>query len=298
MSVPDSLAPRRAMNLRLRILSPGVKKQVKEKVSSSGVAILIDGENMVADHLPQILSEAEKLGDVTIKRVYGNWTTHNFHRHWSAPVIQYALEPIHHIEAKSGYNGSDIALAIGAMDILHTHSVKNFCLVTSDSDYTPLVMRLRADGCTVYGFGRPNTPEILKKAFTKFFPTAGHEPIIPESAQRKEVTPQFINLTNGASTHVSNLSTDVSRLTDLFIRAYHSTVTSTANNDGWVPISLFGRQLLQLDARYKEPFGNMNLTALVKLRSDLLETRLLNPDAQIEIRLIPQSDRNRELKPL
>jgi len=290
MSVTDPLTPRRAMNMRLRFLSHGAKKQFKEQLSSSGVALLIDGENMVADHLPHILSEAEKLGEITIKRVYGNWTTYNFHRHWSDPVIQYALEPIHHIEAKSGSNGSDIALVIGAMDILHSHAVKNFCLVTSDSDYTPLVMRLRAGGCTVYGFGRPNTPEILKKAFTKFFPTAAYEPVIPESTQKREPAPQIISHTNEALTDARELPASVSNLTDLFTRAYHSSKAVTAAIDGWIPVQLFGNQLIQLDARYKEPFGNMTLTRLIKLRSDLLETRLPHPNAQIEVRLKTGSD--------
>ena len=287
MSVTDSLPPRRAMNMRLRILSQGVKKQVKQQVSTSGVALLVDGENMVADHLPFILSEAEKLGEITIKRVYGNWTTYNFYRHWNDPMIQYALEPIHHIEARSGCNGSDIALVIGAMDILHSHAVKNFCLVTSDSDYTPLVMRLRAAGCTVYGFGRPNTPEILKKAFTKFFPTAGYEPAIPESAQKKEPAPQSNShiQTNGIAPQTREPRADVSSLTDLFTRAYQSSKALAFDNDGWIPIQLFGNQLIQLDANYKEPFGNMTLTRLIKLRADLLETRLPRPDAQIQVRL-------------
>ena len=292
MSVTDSLPPRRAMNMRLRILAQGAKKQVKQQVSTGGVALLIDGENMVADHLPHILKEAEKLGEITIRRVYGNWTTYNFHRHWSDPVIQFALEPIHHIEAKSGCNGSDIALVIGAMDILHSHAVKNFCLVTSDSDYTPLVMRLRAEGCAVYGFGRPNTPEILKKAFTKFFPTAAYEPAIPESTQRKEPAPQANGhtTTNGTSSLVREPRADVSRLTDLFTKAYHSSKALTIDADGWVPIQLFGNQLIQLDANYKEPFGNMTLTRLIKLRSDLLETRLPRPDAQIQVRLKTPGD--------
>lgn len=287
MSITDPPTPRRAMNMRLRILSPGAKTQVKEQVSSS-VALLIDGENMVAHHLPQILSEAEKLGEITIKRVYGNWTTYNFHRHWSDPVIQFAFEPIHHIEAKSGSNGSDIALVIGAMDILHSHAVKNFCLVTSDSDYTPLVMRLRADGCTVYGFGRPNTPEILKKAFTKFFSTMEYEPPIPESTQKKEPAPQITNHThtNGTATSTRELPASISNLTDLFTRAYQSSLAlSSVTADGWIPVQLFGNQLIQLDAKYKEPFGNMSLTKLIKLRSDLLETRLPHPTAQIEVRL-------------
>lgn len=287
MSVTDALPPRRAMNMRLRILSQGAKKQVKQQVSTAGVALLIDGENMVADHLSHILNEAGKLGEITIKRVYGNWTTYNFHRHWSDPVIQFALEPIHHIEARSGCNGSDIALVIGAMDILHSHTVKNFCLVTSDSDYTPLVMRLRAEGCTVYGFGRPNTPEILKKAFTKFFPTAAYEPAIPEAIQKKEPAPQ-VNIhptANGTPPPIREPRADVSSLTDLFIKAYHASKALSTDAEGWIPVQLFGNQLIQLDGNYKEPFGNMNLTRLIKLRSDLLETRLPRPDAQIQVRL-------------
>lgn len=290
MLVTGKPTPRRAIHLHLRVLPPGAKKQVQESVSSSPVALLIDGENMVADQMPHILSEVGKLGKVTIQRVYGNWTTYNFHRQWSDPAIQYALEPIHHIEAKSGCNGSDIALVIGAMDILHSHAIKNFCLVTSDSDYTPLVMRLRAEGCIVYGFGRPNTPEILKKAFTKFFPTEGFGPTAPESTQSREATPNSISHTNGTPTSSGNSPADVFSLTDLFIRAYRVSLTLTTYDDGWVPVPLFGNQLKLLDEKYREPFGKMNLTTLIKKRSDLFETQLRNPTSQIEVRLIPQPD--------
>lgn len=276
--------------------SPFAYPPSERKKASSGElvfsrALLIDGENMVADQMPHILSEAGKLGKVTIQRVYGNWTTYNFHRHWSDPAVQYALEPIHHIEAKSGCNGSDIALVIGAMDILYSHSIKNFCLVTSDSDYTPLVMRLRAEGCIVYGFGRPNTPEILKKAFTKFFPTEGPGLPTPESTQMREATSNSIIHTNGAPPDSSNSPGDVFRLTELFISAYRTSRTLTAFDDGWVSIQLFGKQLMLLDTKYKEPFGKMSLTTLIKKRSDLLETRLRTPGSQqIDVRLIPQQD--------
>jgi NYN domain len=288
--VTGKLTPRRAMYLHLRIIPPSAKKQIQESTPSSPVALLIDGENMVSAQMPQILSEAGKLGEISIRRVYGNWTTNNFHRQWSDSVIRYALEPIHHIEAKSGCNGSDIALVIGAMDILHSHTIKNFCLVTSDSDYTPLVMRLRADGCIVYGFGRPNTPELLKKAFTKFIPTEGFGPTTPESTQTREATSDSINSTKATPTSGGNPAADVFSLTDLFINAYRVSLTLTADNDGWVPIQLFGNQLMLLDSKYKEPFGKMNLTTLIKKRSDLFETQLRNTTLQIEIRLLPQPD--------
>jgi uncharacterized protein (TIGR00288 family) len=265
-------AVRRVLHLQLRIVAPGAKKPMRESASPSPVALLIDGENMVSDQMPQILDEAGKLGEVTIRRVYGNWTTYNFHRHWSDSAIKYALEPVHHIEAKSGGNGSDIALVIGAMDILHNHTIKHFCLVTSDSDYTPLVMRLRAGGCTVYGIGKPNTPEILKNAYTKFISTGelGAAPIEHPG-------------------HESHALADVFQLTDLFIKAYRASLALISYNDGWVPIQLLGKQLMRLDQGYREPFGNMNLTTLIKKRPDLFEIQLRSPNSQIEVRLRSQA---------
>ena len=106
------------------------------------VALLIDGENISPDLTAQMLVEAGKFGGVTIRRVYGNVTSPNMQR-WKEVMTQYALQGMHQMQTATGKNAADIALAVDAMDLFYRDHVTRFCLVGSDSDYTPLVLRLR-----------------------------------------------------------------------------------------------------------------------------------------------------------
>src|SRR5258708_7320785 len=135
--------------------------------SRTRVALLIDGENSTSALIASLLAEAEKLGEVIIRRVYGNWSLSSMHG-WQESARHYGLEQRHHGQTASGKNATDIALTVDAMDILHSGTVDHFCLATSDSDYTPLVARLRSAGCTVIGIGKPTTPIALQTACTAF----------------------------------------------------------------------------------------------------------------------------------
>src|SRR5712692_6632225 len=134
------------------------------------VALLIDGENISPDLTAQMLVEAGKFGGVTIRRVYGNVTSPNMKR-WKEMMTHYALQGMHQMQTATGKNAADIALAVDAMDLFYRDHVTRFCLVGSDSDYTPLVLRLRSAGCVVIGIGEPKTPSSLVKAYTVFVST-------------------------------------------------------------------------------------------------------------------------------
>jgi hypothetical protein len=64
-------------------------------------------------------------------------------------------------------------MAIDAMDLLFTERIDVFALVTSDSDFTPLVLKLLAKGKSVIGFGDSKTPEPFKRACSLFIHTDG-----------------------------------------------------------------------------------------------------------------------------
>jgi hypothetical protein len=100
------------------------------------VALLIDGENSTYVSIPSLLAEAGKLGDVMIRRVYGNWSLSSKHA-WQEIAPRYGLEQRHHGKTAPGKNATDIALVVDAMDILYSGAIEHFCLVTSDSDYSP-----------------------------------------------------------------------------------------------------------------------------------------------------------------
>src|ERR1019366_2784019 len=146
------------------------------------VAVLIDGDNIASDHIAPILAEAGKFGGVTIRRVYGNWAVPSM-QSWQHMALHYGLEQRHHEQVATGKNAADIALVIDAMDLLYGGDIHHFCIVTSDSDYTPLVRRLRTAGCIVIGIGKPPTPSSLSQACTFFIST---EQLFPPSSLTKK----------------------------------------------------------------------------------------------------------------
>src|SRR6266568_7525391 len=109
------------------------------------------------------------MGGVTIRRVYGNWSALSM-QPWKKSMTLHAIEPRSNLSTKSGHNATDIALVIGAMDLLY-QGIRHFCLVAGDSDYVPLVLRLRQDGCTILGIGMPNALLALREACTRFLST-------------------------------------------------------------------------------------------------------------------------------
>ena len=118
-------------------------------------AVLIDGDNAQASLLPQILAEVSKVGMITIKRIYGDWTTTNMNQ-WKESLHKYAIQPMQQFRYTTGKNATDSAMIIDAMDLLHSNDVQGFCIVSSDSDYTRLAIRIREQGLFVIGINSGN----------------------------------------------------------------------------------------------------------------------------------------------
>ncbi|MEY3300267.1 MAG: hypothetical protein RLZZ597_3527 [Cyanobacteriota bacterium] len=135
------------------------------------IALLIDADNVsgLRDiHLVKILNQLESLGSVTLRRAYGHWGKP--HLTSLAKVLhRFAILPVQQFDYSSGKNATDIALTIDAMDLLHSGQYEAFALVTCDSDFTPLVVRLRTSHAKVYGFGRANkTSQAFQEACNGF----------------------------------------------------------------------------------------------------------------------------------
>src|SRR5579863_7632795 len=147
---------------------PGTIERTSHPAS---VAVLIDGDNIPPNQITQILLEAGKLGAVTLRQVYGNWSSQTM-QPWKEAAIQHGMKTMQQVQIATGKNATDIALVVDAMDLLYTREIDHFCLVTSDSDYTPLVLRLRASGCIVLGIGSlAVTSTALAKACSIFIYT-------------------------------------------------------------------------------------------------------------------------------
>src|SRR5690606_14230594 len=138
-----------------------------KSLSRNKIAMLIDGDNAQASLLPQMLVEAGRHGQVTVRRIYGDWTTNSMNS-WKDILNFHAFQPIQQFRYSVGKNATDSAMIIDAMDILHSNVVDGFCLVSSDSDYTRLATRIRETGIFVMGIGKKNTPKAFVNACDVF----------------------------------------------------------------------------------------------------------------------------------
>ena len=130
-------------------------------------ALLIDADNVSAKYIKPILTELSRYGNITYKRIYGDWTSTQ-HSSWKDELLKNSITPIQQFSYTQGKNATDSAMIIDAMDILYANAVDGFCIVSSDSDFTRLVSRLRESGKTVIGMGENKTPEPFRKACDKF----------------------------------------------------------------------------------------------------------------------------------
>ena len=130
-------------------------------------ALLIDADNVSARYIKPILTELSKYGNITYKRIYGDWTNTQ-HSSWKDELLKNSITPIQQFSYTQGKNSTDSAMIIDAMDILYAKDVDGFCIVSSDSDFTKLAARLREAGMYVIGMGEKKTPTPFISACEKF----------------------------------------------------------------------------------------------------------------------------------
>jgi len=243
------------------------------------VAVLIDADNVAADLLDAVLQEAARYGRPTIRRVYGNWTGTEL-QGWKKLLHEHALQPVQQFAYVPGKNATDTALIIDAMDILHGGQARVFCLVSSDSDYTRLAMRLREAGKTVIGMGLPKTPRSLVKACDRFVyldkltrrkPPA--ETVQAERAatgggrhERKRGARDGGNGGEQATATVRDVRAPPREAVDLL----RSAVEDAEGEDGWADVGAVGNILYANNPDFDpRTYGKRQLVALIEsLRSE------------------------------
>ena len=135
--------------------------------SQPRIALLIDADNAPAELIDEILTELSTLGVINIRRAYGNWTKHGLNG-WQERLLEFAIRPMQQFDYSKGKNASDMAMTVDAMELLYTERPDAYGIVSSDADFTPLVMHLRAKGAEVYGFGMAQTPKPFVNACSRF----------------------------------------------------------------------------------------------------------------------------------
>jgi uncharacterized LabA/DUF88 family protein len=231
------------------------------------LAMLIDGDNAQASMLSKMLVEAAKYGQITVRRIYGDWTTSHMNS-WKDTLNFHAIQPIQQFRYTIGKNATDSAMIIDAMDILHSGAVEGFCLVSSDSDYTRLATRIRETGIFVMGIGEKKTPKPFVNACDVFVYT---ENLV--SAKKTTKTRTTRKTTRGKSKAKAKPETDNDTEADpmpILEQAFDMAV----QEDGWARLDMMGSNLYQLDPGFDpRTYGQKQLSRLVGNMKDAFEMR-------------------------
>lgn len=215
------------------------------------LAVLIDGDNIPSAYVKEMMAEISKYGNPTIKRIYGDWTKPILAK-WKNLLLENAITPIQQYSYTTGKNATDSAMIIDAMDILYSHKVDGFCLVSSDSDFTRLATRLREAGLTVIGIGEKKTPNPFIVACDKFIyiEILKNQPDDTESAVKRKST---------------KTETDVDKITPQVIKLISSTISDVADEDGWAFLGDVGNLLQKKQPNFdSRNYGFAKLTPLIK----------------------------------
>jgi uncharacterized LabA/DUF88 family protein len=216
--------------------------------------MLIDGDNAQASIISEMLAEAGKYGLVSIRRVYGDWTTTAL-TSWKRIMQEFAMQPIQQFQNTVGKNATDSALIIDAMDILYSNTVDGFCLVSSDSDYTRLATRIRETGAFVMGIGRRLTPKAFVKACEVFVYTE-----ILSKTEARTVTRSDVDETAGEAQDPR----------PLLKQAYEMAV----QDDGYAFMGAIGSYLRKLDPGFDpRTYGHKQLSLLIRSFPNEFEIR-------------------------
>lgn len=224
------------------------------------IALLIDADNSPAAKIDVVLSELAKLGVANIRRAYGNWKKNEL-KGWEQVLHEYAIRPIQQFDVSKGKNATDMLIAIDAMDLLYTDRPDAFGIVSSDADFTPLVMHLRAKGATVYGFGAKKTPAPFVNACSRFLfleslgggsddlPAAGEAESEPAPARKrgsrgkKAGTEAAPAPASAAAAAPLKLDSAALKRDARLVSLLRNSVEAAAGEDGWSALGSVGQQI-------------------------------------------------------
>lgn len=225
------------------------------------IALLIDADNSPSSKIDVILAELAKLGVVNVRRAYGNWKKDGL-KGWENVLHEYAIRPIQQFDYTKGKNATDMGLVIDALDLLYSDSPDAFGIVSSDSDFTPLVMHLRAKGAQVFGFGAQKTPMPFVNACSRFLflehlggaaeavADEGDKPARGKSASGRKprngkkaeaAAPTAVDIVLDAAP--AKFDTAALKQDARLVTLLRNAVESAAGEDGWSPLGSVGQQI-------------------------------------------------------
>ena len=245
------------------------------------IALLIDADNAPAEKVDDILTELSTLGEISIRRIYGNWTKPHLSG-WQSKLLDYALRPMQQFDYAKGKNATDMAMTVDAMELLYTERPNAFGIVSSDCDFTPLVMHLRAKGVQVYGFGADQTPKAFVNACSRFLyleslggpqempsaeentncavPTAELD-LVLEQKQSEKTANKAQEAPKNAAT--GRMQTAQLRQNTRLMNLLRSAVQALQDDAGWVPVSALRTQIGNKASFDPRNYGYATLTKLL-----------------------------------
>src|SRR5512143_2809339 len=238
------------------------------------IAILIDGDNAQSSLLPQMLVETGRHGQVTVRRIYGDWTTNSMNS-WKETLNYHAFQPIQQFRYTVGKNATDSAMIIDAMDILHSGVVDGFCLVSSDSDYTRLATRIRETGIFVMGIGEKKTPKAFVNACDLFVYT---ENLVAEKkAAQQKPTQSSRSKKTSTETATESEKEELDPM-PVLSQAFEMAV----GQDGWARLDVMGNAIYQVDPGFDpRTYGHKQLSRMLNKLNDRFEMRTQDIERQL-----------------
>ncbi len=224
------------------------------------IALLIDADNAPAAKIDVVLAELARHGIANVRRAYGDWKSRNLQR-WELALHPNAIQPIQQFAYSTGKNASDMAMVVDAMDLLHSGRFDAFAIVSSDADFTPLAMRMRAQNMRVFGFGEKKTPEPFVNACSTFLyideQPAGTKPA-GESTDASVPTPPMPTAKLRQDTKLVNLLREA--------------VDAEKEDGGWSSLGAVGQYITNRASFDQRNYGYAKLSALIEA-SELFELR-------------------------
>jgi hypothetical protein len=235
---------------------------------SMRLAVLIDADNAQAAVIEGLMAEIARFGEATVKRIYGDFTSPNS-ASWKRVLQKFAIKPVQQFAYTTGKNATDSTLIIDAMDLLYTRKFDGFCLVTSDSDFTGLAMRIREEGFTVFGFGEQKTPEAFKNACHKFIFTEVLRPATRKEPVRTAPRARISQTGSMVPAQIANEKNHLEFPTKFVLDA----LEQSCDEAGWANLGTFGSYLTKIQPDFDSRiYGFKRLSDLVRSRTDLFVT--------------------------
>jgi uncharacterized protein (TIGR00288 family) len=217
------------------------------------VALLIDADNSPAKKIDQILNELSTFGETSIRRAYGNWKKNEL-KGWEDVLHEHAIRPMQQFDYSKGKNASDMAMVIDALALLYTDRPDAFGIVSSDADFTPLVMHLREKGAAVYGFGGQKTPEPFVNACSRFLflDQLGGSAVAEASEAGDETSAAPLRVPT------AKLKADAK-----LVALLRNAVQAAADDEGWARVGAVGQQIANQASFDPRNYGYATLSKLL-----------------------------------